>query len=130
MTGVLVRLNWGLDQMNVPPFYRTKLKHEISSIGGFINDDELEFNTQTSSQWDGFRQWPFPDGRFYNGATQDEVRSGNSARNGIHEWTKRGIVGRGVLIDYYSCVTERGDPDYDPWLYHKIPVSDIEVIAR
>jgi hypothetical protein len=36
-TGVSVGLNWGLDQMKVPPFYRTKLKHEIFSIGDFIN---------------------------------------------------------------------------------------------
>jgi hypothetical protein len=36
-TGVSVGLNWGLDQMKVPPFYRTKLKHEIFSIGEFIN---------------------------------------------------------------------------------------------
>jgi hypothetical protein len=36
-TGVSVSLNWGLDQLKVPPFYRTKLKHEIFSIGEFIN---------------------------------------------------------------------------------------------
>ncbi|OQV08809.1 hypothetical protein CLAIMM_13027 [Cladophialophora immunda] len=129
-TGVSVGLNWGLDQMKVPPFYRTKLRHEILQLGECINDDSLEFNTQTSSQWDGFRHWSFPDGRFYNGATQDQVRKGTSTRNGIHEWTKRGIVGRGVLIDHYAWVTERGDQGYDPWEYHKIPVSEIEAIAK
>ena len=36
-TGVSVGLNWELGQMKVPPFYRTKLKHEIFSIGDNIN---------------------------------------------------------------------------------------------
>jgi hypothetical protein len=36
-TGVSVGLNWGLDQMRVPPFYRSKLSHEIFSIGTDIN---------------------------------------------------------------------------------------------
>jgi hypothetical protein len=47
-------------------------------------DDRLSFNTQTSSQWDGFRHWAFADGRFYNGVTQDEIRNTSSSRNGIH----------------------------------------------
>ncbi|KIX04243.1 uncharacterized protein Z518_07797 [Rhinocladiella mackenziei CBS 650.93] len=129
-TGISVGLNWGMDQMRVPPFYRTKLEHEIFGIGEFINDDKLEFNTQNSSQWDSFRHWSFPDGRFYNGVTQDEVRDGISLRNGIHEWAKRGIVGRGVLIDFYSYMLERHGKDWDPWMYHKVPVSVIEAIAK
>ncbi|KAK5045665.1 hypothetical protein LTR84_009034 [Exophiala bonariae] len=129
-TGVSVGLNWGLDQMKVPPFYRTKLRHEIFSIGEFINDDKVEFNTQTSSQWDGFRHWSFSNGLFYNGVSQEEVRKEASTRNGIHEWTKRGIIGRGVLIDHYSWMTEQGSESYDPWEYHKIPVSEVKTIAE
>ena len=45
------------------------------------------------------------------------------------EWTKRGIVGRGVLIDYYSYALDKGF-DYDPWSFTKISVSTIEEIAR
>ena len=107
----------------------------------------MEFNTQTSSQWDSFRHWSYPDGRFYNGVTQDDVRKSKSVRNGIQgqfklhplsiiyfsrillsEWTKKGIVGRGVLIDYYSYVLEQG-MDYEPWTFHEIPVSAINAIA-
>lgn len=36
-SGISVGLNWGLDQMRVPPFYRTKLVHEIFDIGTDIN---------------------------------------------------------------------------------------------
>ena len=44
------------------------------------------------------------------------------------EWAKKGIVGRGVLIDYYSYAQEQGI-DYEPWSYHKITVADIKAIA-
>lgn len=116
-------------------------------------DDRVEFNTQTSSQWDSFRHWSYPDGRFYNGATQEEVRDGLSTRNGIHgwsptspelsfplfravgkdaetviEWAKKGIIGRGVLVDFYSYAIEKG-LQYDPWSFHKISVSLVEEIA-
>jgi hypothetical protein len=47
-------------------------------------DDRLEFNTQTSSQWDGLRHWGFDDGRFYNGLTQEEIHSKKTDRLGIH----------------------------------------------
>jgi hypothetical protein len=36
-TGISVGLNWELNQMSVPPFYRTKLRHEIFKIGDDIN---------------------------------------------------------------------------------------------
>lgn len=45
------------------------------------------------------------------------------------EWTKKGIVGRGVLIDFYSYAQEN-NLNYDPWSYHKISVADIKKIAR
>jgi hypothetical protein len=47
-------------------------------------DDRIELNTQSSTQWDGFRHWALPDGRHYNGVTQEEIESGTSVANGIH----------------------------------------------
>jgi hypothetical protein len=47
-------------------------------------DDRLEFNTQTSSQWDGLRHWGFDDGQFYNGLTQEEILGKKTDRLGIH----------------------------------------------
>ncbi|KAH8655330.1 putative cyclase-domain-containing protein [Xylariales sp. PMI_506] len=128
-SGISVGLNWELHQMSVPPFYRTKLEHKIFPIGDMVNDDSVSFNTQTSSQWDSFRHWSFDDERFYNGVTQKEVREGLSTRNGIHEWAKKGIVGRGVLIDYYSYALEKG-LDYEPWSATTIDVSTIMTIAK
>ncbi|KEF56740.1 uncharacterized protein A1O9_06930 [Exophiala aquamarina CBS 119918] len=130
--GETVGLSWELNQMRIPPWYRIKLEHKMISLADCINDDELRFNTQTGSQWDGFRHWCFPDGRFYNGVTQTEVRSGKSTRLGIHGKiypNSCGIVGRGVLIDYYSFAQARGI-DYDPLTFHKIPLSTIIDIAK
>jgi kynurenine formamidase len=60
--------------------------------------------------------------------TQDEVRKSDSIRNGIQEWAKKGIAGRGVLIDYYSHMQET-DSTYEPWSGTQIPVATIEEIA-
>ncbi|KAK5022841.1 hypothetical protein LTR13_011405 [Exophiala sideris] len=60
-TGESVVLNWGLE--NPPsPYYREKFEHEIIDVGKHYNmpiqcfDDTLKFNTQSSSQWDGFSE--------------------------------------------------------------------------
>ena len=84
--GVSVGLNWDLGQMRVPPSFRTPIKHTIFDIGIGMNDDLVEFNTQTSTQWDGFRHCPYaqPDGRFYNGVTQAMIEDRSNTKNGIH----------------------------------------------
>lgn len=61
----------------------------ISNHRKHCNDDILTFNTQTSSQWDGFRHFPyqnFPgpgEYRFYNGLTMEEAKDPKVIRNGI-----------------------------------------------
>jgi len=47
----------------------------------------------------------------------------------FQEWTKKGIVGRGVLIDYYSYAIDEGIP-FAPWSFHQISVDDIVKIAK
>jgi hypothetical protein len=56
----------------------------------------------TGSQWDGFRHWGLPDSQlFWNGQHQSEIIGDNiNYRNSLHVWAERGIVGRGVLLDY------------------------------
>ena len=52
------------------------------------NDDILKFNTQRSSQWDGFRHFPYQDypekGKyiFYGGMSSEDARDKNVTRNG------------------------------------------------
>ncbi|RDW80807.1 hypothetical protein BP5796_05505 [Coleophoma crateriformis] len=83
-TGTRIGLNWGLEHMDYTGGFREILKHEILQIGQNCNDDRLEFNTQTSSQWDGLRHWGFDDGRFYNGLTQSEILDRENSTLGIH----------------------------------------------
>jgi hypothetical protein len=55
------------------------------------------FFPQISSQWDSLAHVAYSAGVFYNGATDNDVLIGH--RNTIDHWARRGIVGRGVLLD-------------------------------
>jgi len=78
--------------------------HEVLWVGGTLgHDDQLsEWNTQSSSQWDGFRHIRHPAHGFYNGVA-DEA-------HGVHHWAARGIVGRGVLADVGRHRVAEGRP--------------------
>lgn len=58
-TGVRFSLDLPLNQPEFPSFDRQPFKHEINQRGAGrnVNDDVLHFNTQSSSQWDGFRHY-------------------------------------------------------------------------
>src|SRR5262249_17309881 len=76
-------------------------------------DDYVDgFYLQGSSQWDALRH--FGDGKhgFYNGATLEEV-SGPGDRLGIQRMARRGIAGRGVLLDV-APVLEAEDEGNEP----------------
>ncbi|KAJ5448531.1 hypothetical protein N7445_003352, partial [Penicillium cf. griseofulvum] len=98
--GMRVSTDWALNSMTTPCFGRSAFEHIVKNKAPrAVNDDILVFNTQSSSQWDGFRHYGSKQGTFYNGCTQDDIK--NSTRNGIHVWVENGgIVGRGVLLDY------------------------------
>ncbi|KIW44437.1 uncharacterized protein PV06_02908 [Exophiala oligosperma] len=127
--GERIGLDWSLNLSNVPADFRQGLKHEIFQIGPNVNDDVLELNTQSSSQWDGFRHWAFSDGRHYNGLEQSELERGGSTRNGIHEWCRKGIVGRGVLIDFVEYANLH-DIEYDATAHYAITLEQIKEIAQ
>ncbi len=61
-TGRSVALNWGLDRLSEEAFGRSTLKHEIvdwrtkEGFSFYCYDDEISFNTQVGSQWDGLRE--------------------------------------------------------------------------
>lgn len=50
------------------------------------------------------------------------------ANSGSSEWAKKGIVNRGVLIDYMKFAEESG-LRYDPWFPTVIPLATVEEIA-
>ena len=83
-SGVRVSVDWPIDRMAVPCFGRAPFTHEIKNKAPrSVNDDTLTFNTQISSQWDGFRHYGFQEERLYfQGRTLEELRS--SSVNGIN----------------------------------------------
>ncbi|KZL83084.1 hypothetical protein CI238_09323 [Colletotrichum incanum] len=140
--GVSISLNWPLDSLNKLNIQgRKQTAHHVHSLQaaglsqGLGWDDELEFNTQGSSQWDSLVHWQHqPTGLAYNGfkPTQEELSATSTAENKmptIDHWHERGgVVGRGVLIDY-KAYTEAKGIDYHPMDGYRITIEDIEAVA-
>ena len=97
--GQVFALNWELEQPVPPLFNRAALRHTINRRRKNVFDDVYDnFNTQSSSQWDGLRHFGHRECGFYNGATEAEIMGAGAARNGIEQWARRGIAGRGVFF--------------------------------
>ncbi|KAI9926248.1 hypothetical protein ASPWEDRAFT_43597 [Aspergillus wentii DTO 134E9] len=102
-TGVRISLDWPLSMPTYPSFGRSPMKQEIvPQKTNCINDDILTFNSQGSTQWDGFRHYANQKmKRFYNNHTQEEIETSDVI--GLHVVADAGgITGRGVLLDYAS----------------------------
>ncbi|CAG8219089.1 unnamed protein product [Penicillium salamii] len=135
--GVRVSTDWALNSMATPCFGRSAFEHVLKNKAPRpVNDDILVFNTQSSSQWDGFRHYGSKQGAFFNGCTQEDIQ--NSTRNGIHEnvninsnsvWAENGgIVGRGVLLDYAAWAEAHGK-EVNCFATQSIPVDVLQEVA-
>lgn len=97
-------------------FCRNELRGDLPGATMVVNDDSVTFATQGSSQWDALvhcgLQEQGVDGVFYNGAGLDAVdERGYAHRNGIDNYAKAGIAGRGVLLDVARMAADgRDDP--------------------
>jgi hypothetical protein len=101
--GIRISTDLALDKPSAPCFNRVPFHQKIHhKAPRTVNDDILTLNTQSSSQWDGFRHfgkflrvekwwgWSadlvdvgYQDHKaYFNGCTQDEIH--NSTRNGTH----------------------------------------------
>ncbi|MCJ1285523.1 hypothetical protein MMC26_004863 [Xylographa opegraphella] len=112
-SGVRISLDWPLNRPTRPSYGRAPLQHEIRRRGREgrpVNDDIVSFNTQSSSQWDGFRHYGYiNEKRYFNGRTDEDVRE--SRVLGIDVWADNGgIVGRGVLLDYLDYAERHSVP--------------------
>lgn len=127
--GKVFALNAAVDFLDPPLFRRQAMRHEVAVLrGGAGLDDTLhDLNPQSSSQWDSLGHVAFRPGEFYNGASLDEVLHGE--RNTVEHWARRGIVGRGVLLDLLRTATDQDRP-YDPGTSHSFTVSDIEAARQ
>lgn len=135
-TGEVVSLNLPLNVPHPPFFDRKPIKHEIHANSPNTLDDSYALNTQSSSQWDGFRHYADPrTGYFYNGVISQEILGDEdeeieaTGKLGIDAWARHGIVGRGVLLDVFRWAKTAGK-DYDPFSRHEITVEDLKACAR
>jgi hypothetical protein len=142
--GVSVSLNWPIGAINTPGFMRKGLVHKVMSfkegpfnLHGF--DDEVEFNTQCSSQWDSLVHFHHqPTGTGYNGSKptvqQLEQTFGNEDKGcelpTLQHWHDRGgMVGRGVLLDYRQYAADKGIK-YSCFDDHAITTKVLEDVAK
>ena len=96
--GAVFPLNLSIDQPNPPLFGRGAPRVEFVT-GEVHRDDYLDnFWPQASSQWDSLRHILHPRDGFYNGVTAEEVIPAGG-KLGIENMARRGIAGRGVLLD-------------------------------
>lgn len=79
-TGLRVSLDWPLNKPAYPSFDRPSFKatREVRKAPDgkdrCVNDDHLDFNTQCSSQWDGFRHYGYQKARrFYGNVGLDQL---------------------------------------------------------
>lgn len=108
--GALFPLNWELELPNPPLYGRGALRQTILRRPT-ANDDVLDnFFPQASSQWDSLIHVGHSQYGFYNGVTQAEITGEPGSRGGIENWAKRGIAGRGVLLDMGRYLVSQGTP--------------------
>ncbi|KAJ5263390.1 hypothetical protein N7478_010995 [Penicillium angulare] len=148
LDGKVVSLNLPIDVPLKPMNPRRKKCSHTIIAKGHANDDEIDFNTQSSSHWDGLRHFPYSDSKiFYNGVTQDDI-SGPDANTKIGiqsqstlriippiltdtisaDLATKPIVSRGVLLDWYSYAQREG-LQTSPFTNQAIPLSHLENIA-
>jgi hypothetical protein len=107
--GQVFALNWELELPDPPLFNRPALRHTVTRRRRNVFDDIYDnFNTQSSSQWDGLRHFGHREHGFYNGLTEEQISDAANPANGIHLWARRGIAGRGVLVDFQRFAAARG----------------------
>lgn len=107
--GQVFPLNWPVEWPDPSPFRKPPVRTQVGA--GWGRDDFLDgFYLQGSSQWDGLRHIAHPRYGFYNRTTAAQVDDPASDRLGIQVMARRGIVGRGVLLDVARYCAVHGRP--------------------
>lgn len=107
--GERVSLDWYLNMPTYPSFNRPAFKWRLhSKAPRTVNDDLIDINTQSSSQWDGFRHYGYQKAKkFYGGRSQNEIQESDVI--GIDRVAHSGgITTRAVILDYPRYLEKRG----------------------
>ncbi|CAG7950841.1 unnamed protein product [Penicillium nalgiovense] len=138
--GVAISLNWPIGSIKFPGFFRKSFCHNVTKLEDpesschFGFDDEVEFNTQASSQWDSFTHFThLSTGLAYNGAkpTIEALQTPNPENQlpTLDHWHQRGCVtGRGVLLDF-KRYAESQKIDYDEFSSFRIGTRELDAVA-
>lgn len=136
------RNSWPMNALNrLPSLFRKPAKRNLIYLPDLFGldvkswDDELEFNTQASSQWDSLSHYQHQtSGLAYNGFSLDKqgLSVESTAKNKLptlDHWHTRGcIAARGILLDFKAYAEEKKMP-FGPFEGHRITVDDLEACA-
>jgi kynurenine formamidase len=124
--GAVFSLNAPQNLLTPPLFRRGAIRHTLFGRERAVGYDDAYDNyyPQASSQWDALAHVAYKRDVYYQGATADEIAEQH--RNTIEHWARRGIVGRGVLLDVRGALSEAGRA-YDPGSSYAISVDDLEL---
>ncbi len=113
--GAVFPLNLPVTQPDPPLFGRKPPQHHhLITGGGMVRDDYIDgFWPQAGSQWDALKHMRHPQDGLYNGVRDEDVGQGEGSKLGIEGFARRGIVGRGVLLDIARHF-EKGGRFLDP----------------
>ena len=123
--GERIGLNLPLGLPDPSFFGRQAPKHTLFPMFAGAWDDRLDgFYLQASSQWDGFRHISAGADGFYGGWRGSPDTDLEPL--GMHHWARRGIAGRGVLIDLAAAAGS----GYDPADPVRFGPADLEAALR
>ena len=127
--GAAFPLNLRIDRPDPPLYGRGAVRHTIT-VSGNGRDDHLDsFWPQASSQWDGLRHIRHPEHGWYNGVRDEEIVAGDAGKLGIDTMARRGIAGRGVLLDAARHFEAQGRR-LDYFAAELITPDDLEACAQ
>jgi hypothetical protein len=107
--GEVVNLNQPIGEPQ-PQFWasRERPRHQVETKRSTRDDSLDAFNTQGSTQIDGFGHHRFRQYGYFGGRQDQDVNEGGEL--GINYWADRGIVGRGILADVAAFLAAQDSP--------------------
>jgi Putative cyclase len=101
--GVSFSLNLPLNYPDPPLFNRPPAQHVIGTQRRTSKDDRLmDWNTQSSTHWDGFRHVERLATGFFGGVADDD--------HGVDRWSHHTVTGRALLLDVDRWRAATGRP--------------------
>lgn len=133
-TGDRVSLDWLLNlpshpSFGRPPFgWRMENRTHPDGTKRIVNDDHLDINTQSSSQWDGFRHYGYQQAaRYYGGRTQHDIETTDII--GIDKIAHSGgITARAVILDYPRWLAKHGKDSVNALSSHAITAAELKAM--